>query len=116
MKTRIATLLIMLGIFFTYAASANEPVPASKAVSKSVAKLIKSEIEFPDFARESEFECCALVRVMILPDGTFDVDCINCINSQLKQYVISEIEDIVSLEHTPFAGQAVSIKLNFKCI
>lgn len=116
MKTRIATLLIMLGIFFTYDASANEPVPASKAVSKSVAKLIKSELDFPDFARESDFECCALVRVMILADGSFDVDCINSMNSQLKQHVINEIRGIVSLEHASYAGQTVSMRLNFKCI
>lgn len=116
MKTRIATFLVVLGMLILTSASANEPVPASKAVSKSVAKVIKAELEFPDFARESNFSCCALVRVTILPDGNFDVDCINCMNNQLRQYVINEIEEIVSLEHAPFAGQTVSMKLNFKCI
>ncbi len=74
MKTRIATLFIVLGLFIVNIAIANEPVPASKTVAKSVANLIKSEIEFPDFARESDFYCCALVRVNILEDGTFQVE------------------------------------------
>ena len=116
MKTRIATLLVVLGMLITTLASANEPVPASKAVSKSVADLIKSELEFPDFARESDFECCVLVRITILPDGNFDVDCVNCPNNQLKNYVVNEIEDIVSEEHAAFAGQTVSMSVNFKCI
>jgi hypothetical protein len=116
MKTRIATFFVVLGILFTTIASANEPVPASKAVSKSVADLIKSELEFPDFARETDFYCCVLVRVTILPNGRFDVDCINCMNEQLKQYVIGEIESIVSEKHASFAGQTVSLKVNFKCI
>jgi len=103
MKTRIATLLVVLGMLISTLASANEPVPASKAVSKSVADLIKSELEFPDFARESDFECCVLVRITVLPDGTFNVDC-------------NEIEDIVSEEHALFSGQTVSMKVNFKCI
>lgn len=116
MKTRIATFLVVLGILITTTASANEPVPASKAVSKSVAELIKSELEFPEFARETNFECCVLVRVTILPDGTFDVDCINCLNNQLKQFVTNEIKDITSEKHMPYAGQTVSLKVNFKCI
>lgn len=116
MKTRIATFLVVLGIFITTIACANEPVPASKAVSKSVADLIKSELEFPDFARETNFHCCALIRVIILPDGTFDVDCINCVNEQIKHYVISEIENIVSENLANYAGQTVSLKVNFKCI
>ena len=116
MKTRIATLLVMLGMLITTLASANEPVPASKAVSKSVANLIKSELEFPDFARESNFECCVLVRITIQSDGTFNVDCVNSMNLQLKNYVINQIEDIISEEHAVFAGQTVSMRVNFKCI
>lgn len=116
MKTRIATFLVVLGMLITTIASANEPVPASKAISKSVADLIKSEMEFPDFARESDFECCALVRLIILQNGTFDVDCINCMNNLLKQHVISEIEKIASDKYADFAGQTVSLKVNFRCI
>ena len=116
MKTRIATFLVVLGMLLASFASANEPVPASKAVSKSIATLIESELEFPDFARETDFECCALLRVTILENGTFDIDCINCMDLQLKNYVINEIKDIVSEEHAAFAGQTVSLKLKFKCI
>lgn len=116
MKTRIATLFIVLGMFIVNIANANEPVPASKDVAKSVANLIKSEIEFPDFARESDFYCCALVRVTIHEDGSFKVDCINCMNNRLKQHVTNEIESIISEKHAYHAGQTVSIKVNFRCI
>lgn len=116
MKTRIATLFIVLGLFIVNIANANEPVPASKDVAKSVANLIKSEFEFPDFARESDFYCCALVRVTILKDGSFKVDCINCMNNRLKQHVTNEIENIVSEKHAYHAGQTVSIKVNVRCI
>ena len=116
MKTRIATFMVVLGMLFTNIASANEPVPASRAVSKSIADLIKSELEFPDFARDSDFECCVFIRINILPDGTFDVDCANSRSNQLKQYVIYEIENIVSEKHALHAGQTVSLKVKFKCI
>jgi outer membrane biosynthesis protein TonB len=116
MKTRIATLLVVLGMLIITTSSASEPVPASKAVSKSVADLIKSELSYPDFARESNFECCVLIRVKILDDGRFDVDCANCNHDQLKKYVIETVENIVSEEYALYAGYSVSMKIKFKIL
>jgi hypothetical protein len=113
MKARIATLMIVLGVFLATTAFANEPVPASKAVSKSVANLIWEELEYPEFAIKEKLECCVLVSVIINDDGTFDVDCANCINKRLKEYVVNEIEQILSEEHAQYANQQVLIKINF---
>ena len=46
MKTRIATLAILLGLFISTTAFANQPVPASKAVASSVADYIEEEMEY----------------------------------------------------------------------
>lgn len=113
MKTRIATLFFALGLFLTTTAFANEPVPASKAVAKSVAKLIESELEYPEFAIKDKFECCVAVSVVIQDDGSFDVDCANCISDDMKEYVIEKIENMVSEQHAQYAGQTVLIKIKF---
>jgi len=116
MKTRIATLMVVLSMLFINVVSASEPIPASKAVSKSIASLIKTELTFPDFARESNFECCVLVRVKILEDGRLKVDCANCKNDQLKQYVVKSVNSIVSKKHASFAGHTVSLKIKFRIL
>ena len=113
MKTRIATLMIVFGVFLATTAFAKEPVPASKAVAKSVATLIQEELEYPEFAIKEKFECCVLVSVIIQDDGTYDVDCANCMDDRMKDYVVNEIENILSDKHTQYAGQQVLIKVKF---
>ena len=113
MKARIATLMIVLGVFLATTAFAKEPVPASKAVSTSVAKLIQQELEYPEFAIEDKFECCVLVSVIIQDDGTFEVDCANCVSDKMKKYVVEEIENILSEHHAQYAGQQVLMKIKF---
>lgn len=116
MKKRIATFLIVMVALATTALYANEPVPANKSVSQSIANLLKSEIEYPDFARVDDFECCVLLRVTINAEGTFDVDCTNCMNDRLEMYVKDEVDKIVTDRFTNYAGQTVSVKLVFKLI
>ena len=116
MKTRIATLMIAFVFLCTAFTYAKEPVPASKIVSSSVAQLIASEIDFPDFARINDFECCVLIRLNINEDGSFNLDCANCRNDQLRLYVEDSIENISSKEFAPYAGQTVSIKLVFRLL
>jgi hypothetical protein len=113
MKTRIATLVFIVGMFFVSTTFANEPVPASKAVHKSVAKQIQKELEYPDFAIDEKFECIVLVRLTILDDGSFDVELANCVSKRIKEYVTYEIEHMTSEEHAQYAGQTVHIKLKF---
>jgi hypothetical protein len=116
MNTRIATLIVVLGVLFVNVISASEPVPAPKAISKSVADLVQSELSFPDFARESKFECCVLVRIKILENGRFKVDCANCKNDQLKRYVVNKVNNIVSQKHTLYAGYTVALRINFRLL
>ena len=113
MKTRIATLMFIVGMFIVSTAFANEPVPASSAVHKSVAKIIQAELEYPDFAIKEKFECCVIVSVVIQEDGRFEVDCANCVSDRMKKYVVYEIEHMVSEEHARYAGQSVLIKVKF---
>ena len=113
MKTRIATLVFILGMFLVTQAFALEPVPASKAVSKSVATTIAEELEYPEFAINEKFECCVMVSVTIQENGKFHVDCANCVDDRMKTYVKEEIEKIISEEHALYAGQTVLIKVKF---
>lgn len=108
--------MVVLGILLFNIASASEPVPASKAVSKSVADLIKAEMRFPEFARVSDFECCVLIRVNIMENGRFEVDCANCRNDQLKNYVVKTVNGIVSDEHAHYAGQSVALNVRFRVL
>lgn len=116
MKKRIATFLILIFILCTTNTFANEPVPVSKAVAQSIAELLRSEIDYPDFARFDEFECNVLVRININDDGSFSVDCVNCKDIRLKMYVKDKIERINSKEYAKFNGQTVSLKVVFKLI
>jgi hypothetical protein len=113
MKTRIATLMILLGLFLTTTAFAKEPVPASKAVAQSVAKFIEKELVYPEFALEEKFECCVAVSVVIQDDGSFEVDCANCISARMKEEIVKQIENIDSDKYARYAGQNVLIKINF---
>ncbi|NOX85499.1 MAG: hypothetical protein GXO86_05980 [Chlorobi bacterium] len=113
MKTRIATLMLMLGIFFASTAFANDPVPATKAVSRSVAKYLKKNLTYPEFAIEEKSECCVFVSLVIKDDGTFDVNGSNSIDKRMKEFVIKEIESLQKEEFSQYAGQRVLLKITF---
>lgn len=116
MKKRIATFLILIFTLSITTIFAKEPVPASTSVSKSIAELVKSEIDYPDFARTDNFECCVLMRLIILEDGSFEIECANCKDDRLKMHVKDQVGKIISKEHAQFAGQTVAIKVVFKLI
>jgi hypothetical protein len=116
MKARIATLMVLWVLLFTFSAHAAQPVRASEAVSKSVAELLQKKIDYPDFARIDDFSCCVLVRLTITEEGKFEVTCANCKDDRLEMYVKDNIEKIVSTDFSRYAGQTVSLKINFKLI
>jgi hypothetical protein len=116
MKARIATLMLAVGMLLSTTAIASQPVQASKAVSKSVAELFSKKIDYPDFARVDDFNCCVLVRLTITEEGGFEVDCANCQDDRLEWYVKDNIEKIISKDYAQYAGQSVSLKINFKLI
>ena len=94
MKTRIATLLIVLGIFVGGSAFASKPVIASKAVTSSVAKQLKEEMKYPSFAIDQQLQCCVVVRIAIQEDGTLDVIESNSMSKELEKHVIKTIDHI----------------------
>lgn len=113
MKTRIATLTVLLGLFLTATAFANTPVPASKAVSNSVAKYITNELEYPEFGIKQKYEGVVVVSVTIQDDGTFLVDASNGFNKDMKEYVVETIHSLQSDYHAQYAGQQVLLKVSF---
>ena len=113
MKTRIATLMLIMGIFLASTAFASEPVPAAPAASKSVVKYIEKHLDYPEFAIEEKFECCVVVSLVIQDDGTLDVDASNSVDKQMKNYVVREIESFQNKEFAQYAGQRVLLKINF---
>jgi len=116
MKKRIATFLIAMVVLCSGTTFANELVPASKAVSSSIANLLQTKIDYPDFARIDNYECCVVVRLFINEDGSFEIDCANCKDDRLKMHVKDSIDKIISKEHARYAGQTVSIKVIFKLL
>lgn len=116
MKTRIATVLLMLGMFLVSAAFAAEAPLASKKARKEVTKIIQKEVKYPEFAAREKFQCCVAVRIFIQEDGTMDVDCANCVDQRMKDYVVSTIEDQYSENLKEFAGQQVNVRIKFKII
>jgi len=113
MKTRIATLMLMLGIFLSTTAFASEPAPATKAASNSVVKYIQKNLDYPDFAIDDKFECCVVVSLTIQEDGTLDVNSSNSVDKDMQNYVVREIEDFQNDDFIQYAGQRVYLKINF---
>jgi len=117
MKTRIATLLFVLGMFIAGSAFASKPVIASKAVSSSVAQQLEKEIKYPAFAVDQQFECCVMVRLEIQEDGTLDVIESNSMSKEMEKHVIKTIENLeANGDLTNFAGQNILVKVRFELI
>ena len=115
MKTRIATLTLLLGLFISLTAFASElvPVPASKSVASSVATLIEDELEYPEFAIEEKFEGDVVIELLIKDDGSFNVVAANSVDADLKEYVIETVENMETAQYTQYAGQTVLVKVTY---
>jgi len=113
MKTKIATLILSIGLFLSVSAFAGEPVPASKAVAQSVTELVKSNLEYPEFAIKEKFECCVALKIIIRDDGSLHVDAANSTNDKMKDYVIEQIEKISSKDLVRHSGESVLVKVKF---
>lgn len=113
MKTRIVALALLLGLFISTTAFANQPVPASKAVASSVASFIEDEMVYPEFAIKDKFEGDIVIKVVIDEDGTFEVTDANCHNNDMINYVVREVEKLDSDKFDRYSGQSVLVKLKF---
>lgn len=113
MKTRIVTLTLLLGLFISTTAFANQPVPASKAVASSVANYIEDEMDYPEFAIKNKIEGDVVIRVVIDEDGTFEVTDANSHDKEMINYVVREVEKLDSDKFDKYSGQSVLVKLKF---
>ena len=115
MKTRIAILMMVLGVFMSTSALALEPVPDSKAVSRSVASYLEDNLEYPLFAKEKGLECCVVVEITIQQNGSFKVTGCNCVSKKMKEAVTESIENLHKKSDffAPYAGQKVYLKIIF---
>ena len=113
MKTRITTLAILLGLFISTTAFANEPVPASKYVASQVADYIDNELEYPEFGITCKHQGDVVIQVLIEEDGTFDVLKANSFNEDMKDHVIELVESLDSDKFDQYAGQTLLVKVTF---
>lgn len=115
MKTRIATLALLIGLFITATSFASEPVPvpASKAVASSVATLIENELDYPEFAIADKFEGDVALELRIEDDGSLDVINANSVNSELKEHVIDAVENMETKNYSQYSGQTVLVKISY---
>ena len=115
MKTRIATLVMVFGLFVVSNTFAYPPFPAPRAVAESIANYVSSEMDYPEFAIKDKLESTVVVKLTVKEDGTFAVDAANCIDNRLKKYVITAIHELNEKAdyYSQFAGMEVNLKLKF---
>ncbi len=117
MKTRIATTMLLLGLFVATTAFSN-PLSStpSKQMRKEIRKQVRQNVKYPQFALDEKFECCVLVSITVQNDGSLDVDCANCVSTEMKDYVVTTIENIQSAKLLNYSGQTMLLKVKFDLI
>ena len=117
MKTRIATTMLLLGLFLATTAFSN---PLSKTPSQQMRKEIKQQVKqnvkYPKFAIDEKFDCFVLISIIVQSDGSLDVDCANCASAKMKDYVVTAIENIQSEKLQKYSGEAMLLKVKFGLI
>lgn len=116
MKTRIATIMLLLGLFVASTAFAMEPVPANNHVKNEIKQLVKKSMHYPQFAIDKKTECSVFVSITVNENGTLKVDCANCECPNLKNFVIKTIEKINAEDLADYAGQNMLLKIKFDLI
>ncbi len=116
MKSGIATILIALSMLLTSSTFAIGPPPYQAEAQKAVSQLLQEELEYPDFALKQQFQCCVLVSLKINTDGSFSVECLNCVNDKMKTHVKKEIEEIYMKDFSKYSGCTINLKIKYKLI
>ncbi len=97
-------------------AFATKPVPEHKIVSKSIAEYVEDNLDFPSFAVDNNFQGEVVLSLVIREDGSFDVIRANCVNADVKQYVVESIEKMQKDIYSLHAGDQVNLKIKFVLI
>ena len=116
MKTRIATIMLLLGIFIATTAFATEPVPATTTAKKEIKELVVKKLIYPQFAIDNKIECNVYLSITVNENGSLEVDCANCMCSQLKDFVVKRVEKIQSEDLEKYAGATMLLKVKFDLI
>ena len=114
MKTRIAILTMLLGLFIAGTAFAGEPVPRKVAATNAVSEFLQDEIDYPAFASETNMECTVYVDLTVKEDGTFTVNGANCKAECMKDYCVKAIEKAQNKDLAEYAGESVILKIEYK--
>ncbi len=113
MKTRIAIITLILGVFFAGSAMANMPVPASEDATNDISKYLKKNLTYPNFASESNLECSVIVSLIVQEDGSLKVDAANCVNCCMRDHVVKEINSLKKEDFKKYADQNLLVKVKY---
>ncbi|PLX02293.1 MAG: hypothetical protein C0595_11325 [Marinilabiliales bacterium] len=113
MKTRIATVMLLLGIFIASTAFASEPMPANSLAKKEVKNLIQKKLIYPQFAIDNKIECSVYLNLLINENGMLEVNCANCSCEKVKDFTVKYIEKIKSEDLQNFKGQSMNLKVTY---
>jgi hypothetical protein len=116
MKTRIATIMLLLGLFIASTAFATTPTPATEQGRNEIKKQVKRHLTYPQFAIDEKFECCVSLSIIVNEDGSLEVDCANCVSQEMKDYVVKSVERIKTKKMTQYAGQTMLLRVKFDLI
>jgi len=117
MKTRIATSLLLLGLFVATTAFSNSLSKTPyQQMRKEIKKQVRQNVKYPQFVTDKNFNCFVLVSIIVQNDGSLDVDCANCASVKMKDYVVNAIENIQSEKLKKYSGQTMLLKVKFDFI
>lgn len=116
MKTRIAIVTMLVGLFFAGNIMANTPVPASKSAVKEITEFLTDELTYPNFASETNLECSVAVSIIVQDDGSLQVEAANCSSCCMRDHVVEEINNLQKEEFAKYADQNIVISVKYNLI
>lgn len=111
MKVTFAPLIIVLLLSLGLS-----NVKGENPMSKSVTKIIKKEITYPEFAKEQKLEGVVLVSFSFNEDGTININTTNESNVLLKNYVVEKLQRISIGAIPTDLKEPYQVKFEFKYI
>lgn len=111
MKTAILTIVSFLILGFSGMSVANPKV----STGDDLDKVIKKQIAYPEFARAQKLEGVVLVDFTLNADGTIKVNATNQSDVNLKEYVVSKLEQI-KVNPDSAEGKTYCVKFVFEYI
>lgn len=103
-------------MFLAGTAFAANPVIQKSEAKKAVASILKQELKYPKYAKDENFECFVLARIVITEDGLLKAECVNCPCPRMKGHLKKAIAEIGANEFKKYAGLEFNFKLKFKLI